>query len=106
MNTRNWYAWINKMPPPPDDFHVVGEVEVPNPGVEALLTVRSPQGINPDILLLDLHLFQKPGVWPQVVTWVQARYDKVLRPGSPCYTHVDVFYDNQSIAQMPVDTVV
>ncbi|HJU40844.1 MAG TPA: hypothetical protein VJ724_14835, partial [Tahibacter sp.] len=86
MNTRNWYAWINKMPPPPDDFHVVGEVEVPNPGIEALLTVRSPQGINPDILLLDLHLFQKPGVWPQVVTWVQARYDKVLKPGSPCYT--------------------
>lgn len=105
MNTRNWYAWIDKMPPPPDAFHVVGEVEVPNPGVEALLCVRSPQGINPAILLLDLHLVQKPGMWPQVLTWVQTRYDRVLPPGSLDYTNVEIFYQNQSIAQMPVDIV-
>ena len=26
METRNWYAWINTMPPKPDDFHIIGEV--------------------------------------------------------------------------------
>ena len=51
-----WYARINMMPPPPDDFHVIGEVEVANPGVKAELTKRIPQGINQKILLLDLHL--------------------------------------------------
>ena len=25
VETRDWYAWINLMPPKPDDFHVVGE---------------------------------------------------------------------------------
>lgn len=105
MNTRNWYAWIDKMPPPPDQFHVVGEVEVANPGVEALLQVRNPQGINPAILLLDLHLVQNPGMWPQVITWVQARYDKVLAPGSTCYTDVEIFYQNDPVARVPVQIV-
>jgi hypothetical protein len=34
IHSRDWYAWINLMPPPPDEFHVVGEVYVSNPGVE------------------------------------------------------------------------
>ena len=86
METRNWYAWINTMPPKPDDFHIIGEVFVGNPGVEALLTPKQPQGINPRIFLLDLHLIQKPGMWPQVMTWVQARYDFIIRPGEPPYS--------------------
>ena len=28
IDTQDWYVWINLMPPPPDDFHVVGEVWV------------------------------------------------------------------------------
>ena len=56
METKNWSTWINLMPPKPDDFHVVGEVFVANPGIETLLCVKEPQGINPNILLLDLHL--------------------------------------------------
>ena len=65
METRNWYAWINTMPPKPDDFHIIGEVFVGNPGVEALLTPKQPQGINPRIFLLDLHLIQKPECGPK-----------------------------------------
>jgi hypothetical protein len=26
IKTKDWYSWLNLMPPPPDDFHVVGEV--------------------------------------------------------------------------------
>lgn len=105
METKNWYAWVNLMPPKPDDFHVVGEVLVGNPGVEAMLCVKEPQGINPKILLLDMHLVQKPGIWPQVMTWVQARYDRILPPGSSGYEQVEIFFENESIALIPVNEV-
>ena len=62
MDARDWYAWINRMPPKPDGLHVIGEVFANNAGVQAELRVREPQGINPDILLLDLHLVQRPGM--------------------------------------------
>jgi hypothetical protein len=97
METKDWYAWINLMPPKPDDFHVVGEILVNNPGVKAQLCVREPQGINPEILQLDLLLVQQPGFWPQIMTWVQARYDKILTPVSLRYVKVEIFFENESI---------
>lgn len=105
METRNWYAWINTMPPPPDDFHVVGEVYVGNPGVQVEFHPRQPPGINPSILLLDLHLVQRPGMWRQQMTWIQGRYDKVLVPEGQRYIEVEVFYDGESIARLDVDLV-
>lgn len=105
MNNKEWYSWINLMPPKPDDFHVVGKVLVGNPGIQAQLCIKEPQGINPNILLLDLHLVQQPGMWPQVMTWVQARFDSVLTPKSPMYTQVEVFFNGESIAQIEVDEV-
>lgn len=100
--TRDWYAWINRMPPPPDELHVVGEVLVPNPGVDPLLVPKEPQGINPQILLLELFLCQRPGNWPQVLVWKQARYDKVLRRGQS-YKQVQIFCGDQSIALIDVE---
>jgi hypothetical protein len=105
METRDWYAWINRMPPPPDDFHVIGEVEVGNPGIEAILCPKVPQGINPEILLLDLHLVQRPGQWPDVVTWAQARYDKIFVSGSTAYTDVEVFHKGEVIASIKVESI-
>lgn len=103
--TRDWYAWINFMPPKPDEFHAVGEVLVGNPGVQAELCARESGGSSATTLLLDLHLVQRPGMWPQVVTWVQCRYQKVLTPGKPKYDSVEVFYDGASIAKIEVDEV-
>jgi len=105
MDSRKWYAWINLMPPPPDDFHVIGEVFVSNPGVQAMLTVRDPQGINPSILILDLHLSQQPGTWLQVMTWKQARYDEVSPPGAAKYAQVEIFSSDEHVASISVDTV-
>ena len=105
METKNWFAWINLLPPKPDDFHVIGEILVSNPGVRAHLCMRNPQGINQNILLLDLHLVQEPGMWPQVMTWTQARYDKILTPTEAFYEKVEVFLDGESIAQIDVDKV-
>lgn len=102
MNTRNWYAWLNLMPPRPDDFHVVGEVEVGNPGVLAELHERVPQGPVPTTLQLDLHLMQRPGPWPQTVTWTQCRYDRVVLPGMGAWKLVEIFHDGEAIAWIDV----
>jgi hypothetical protein len=99
-STRDWYAWNNVMPPGPNQFHIVGEVEVPNPGVDVLLVPRTPQGINPRVLLLDLHLIQRPGLWPQIVVWKHASYKKV----NATYDKVQVFSGIQVIADVPVET--
>jgi hypothetical protein len=105
MKTQSWYAWLDLTPPKPDEFHVVGDIFVSNPGIQASLHKKNPQGINPKILLLDLLLIQQPGMWPQVMTWVHARYDRVLPPSSPQYESVEIFLDGKSIKKVPVDIV-
>ena len=98
--TKDWQALINAMPPLPNDFHVTGDVLVPNLGVKAYLTPREPQGINQKILLPNLVLVQQPGVWPQILTWTEARYDKVVC-NNP-YHQVQVFSSDTPIAEVPV----
>lgn len=102
-NTRDWYAWNNLMPPKPDDFHVTGWVEVGNPGIEPHLIYRTPQGINPDIIILDLVFEQKPGFWPQVVVWKQVRYDET--PSYRNYTLADIHNNGKSIAEVKVENI-
>ena len=101
VKTYDWYAWNNLMPPRPDDFHIVGMVDLPNPGVVAELVERVPQGINPSILLLNLILFQRPGMWIQVVTPRQVKFDKY----NATYRDVQVFCDDKVIASVPVQDI-
>ena len=100
--TSNWYAWNNLMPPPPPSFHVIGEVEVPNPGVDAFLFEHVPQGINPQIILLDLVLIQRPGIWPQHVVRKQVRFDK----WRATYKEVQILLNGTVIADIPVHDIV
>ena len=95
---RDWQAWLNTMPPKPDDFHVVGDVLVGNPGIQPVLTMREPQGINPAILMLELYLVQQPGMWPQVVTCASARFSRVMPPHSKNYEAVEIFSNGKRIA--------
>ncbi|HEX7803882.1 MAG TPA: hypothetical protein VF471_14120 [Pseudoxanthomonas sp.] len=104
MKTKEWYAWINTMPPKPDDLHVIGQVTVSNPGIEALLTARESSG-KPSIIELDLHLVQRPGMWPTVVTVTQVRYDQILSPISPQYTQACIFLDGTMIEQLEVEVI-
>lgn len=99
--TRNWYAWNDKTPPLPDEFHVVGEVQVANPGVEAILVPSNPQGFSQNILLLDLLLIQRPGNWSQRLTWTNVRYDKVNAE----YSAVQVLYNGNVVVSVEVDVV-
>lgn len=76
VDTSDWYAWLNKMPPGPPSFHVTGVVHLPTPGYEVRLVPATPQGTNPDNLILDLQVTPLPGFWPQVITQVSVRYDE------------------------------
>ena len=102
-----WYAWENLQPPGPRKLHVIGEVVVPNPGVDVSLVEKYPQGFNPTILLLELVLVQKPGVWPQVLVKKQIHFEK-LTQGSPYnYRSVEVFAGGGQlpIVAVPVEEV-
>lgn len=101
MNKDDWTAWINKMPPPPDSLHVVGSVLAMNMGQTASLTRAVPQGINPAILILDLKMVQKPGIWPQAVVPRLVRFDikdyaeaphsqVTIRSSAECSVTIDV----------------
>lgn len=85
--SRDWFAWNNKMPPGPARLIVTGVVTVANPGVEPILVIANPQGINPAHLLLNLFLCQKPGIWPAVVVDKPVRFEQ---HSDPNYTHVDI----------------
>lgn len=99
--TRDWYAWNNLMPPKPDDFHIVGEVKVNNTLIVPMLFPKEPQGINPEILMLQLVLIQQPGFGLPFITWVQARYDKV----KSTYKQVWIFCGDEKIADIPVEDI-
>lgn len=95
---KEWYAWINTQPVGPARIHVVGSIEVGNPGVEVHLTKRSTK--EPTTLTLDISLYQKPGNWIQRVTCAPANYDEVL-PGKPqAYTAIHIFHGADLIAKI------
>jgi len=101
VKTDNWYAWNNFQPPKPHDFHITGDVEVPNPGVEPVLLMKVPQGTNPEVLLLDLFLVQRPGVWPPVEVTKQVRFDR----SNATYQQAQVFCDKDIVADVKVEDV-
>ncbi|HWU89312.1 MAG TPA: hypothetical protein VN253_18745 [Kofleriaceae bacterium] len=76
VDTRDWYAWLDKSPPGPPSFHVTGLVYAPTPGYDARLVPAVPQGINPVELILDLQVTPRTGLWPQVVTPLAVCYEQ------------------------------
>lgn len=103
VDTSDWYAWVNRMPPGPASFHVTGTVHLPSPGYDASLHAAAPQGINPADLILDLRITRRPGVWPQVVTAASVRYD-VTDYGGP-YQSVLVREPDGDAVQLQVEEV-
>lgn len=69
------FVAIQDVPPQKTLFlSVAGKLLVSNPGITVELTYAIPQGINPTILILEANLVQRPGMWPQVMTWKEAVY--------------------------------
>ena len=104
LQTRGWHAWIDRMPPSPARLHVVGEVQVGNPGIVSLLVSRDAPDARAGSLQLHLFLAQRPEVWPPVVVWVNATFEKVLLPDDPRIDTVEIFYGNTCLVRLPVVT--
>lgn len=102
VETRNWFAWNDLMPPQPDFFFIAGEVCVPNPAVQPLLAPSVPPGINPAVLLLDLYLLQSPGIWTEDFIWNSVRYERKIIRG---YTHVEIRSGGDTIATVEVQDI-
>lgn len=101
VDTSDWYAWVNALPPGPKSFHVTGVVYAPTPGYDASLIPANPQGVNPKDLILDLRLQPRPGVWPQVITPISVRYDIEDYAGN--YESVQVREPDGDAVQFPVE---
>ncbi len=103
VDTSDWYAWLDKMPPGPPSFHVTGVAHLPTPGYDLRLVKAAPQGINPKELILDLHVHPRPGVWPQVITPVSIRYDE--RAATVEYEGVLIREPDGDLTNFEVETV-
>ena len=102
LNTRNWNAFCNKMPPKPDNFYVIGEVETSSGNKVPVLKPSVPQGINPSILMLDLTIEDTGLPGPQVIDYREARYDRGSCDG---ITEVVIMCEGEPIASMSVQDI-
>lgn len=103
IQTSDWYAWLDRLPPGPGSFHVTGTVIAPHPGYTARLVRAVPQGIHPADLLLDLVVDELPGFWPQVVTQIDVRYDEA--PLAVAYTSALVRLPGGDALRLDVEEV-
>ncbi len=92
-----WHAWIDRSPPRPSRICVVGDVLVANPGVAASLTMREPDGIPTGLLQLDLVLVQQPGMWVDLVTLAQVRFERLMPANAAAFETVEVYLDGRKV---------
>ena len=71
-------AWIDRMPGPgaKPKLIVVGDVQVPTSGWHVWLESRNPQGVNPQILILDVKAQPPSGIVLEVVTTIPVRFEE------------------------------
>jgi hypothetical protein len=96
-----WQAWIDVLGSQ-ESLTVRGEVEVDGLGTEVLLAMRSPQGFNGEILQLDLYMIPQDGQNPEPIIFREVVFTRLAHVGTTPYTHVEVFYNDEPIAFIPV----
>lgn len=90
----SWSAVHDFMPPNPPRLRVHGVLVMPTPGYRLTLTRAVPQGINPDILLLDLHTEPPSGIVRQVLSPTTVSYQETT---DTRYTSVHILPNGISI---------
>jgi hypothetical protein len=88
-----WNATLNKMPPDPPRLRVEGTCTCPTTGFGISLLRAEPQGINPDVLLLDLKIVP-PQMSHDTITDYPLTYSEEARRN---YTHVTIRECNLTI---------
>jgi hypothetical protein len=81
-------AWIDRMPGVGPKLIIVGDVQVPTTGWHVSLVRHSPQGFNPNILIVDVNAQQPTGRAGDMISIVPVRYEE--RPPRNEYTQVTV----------------
>ena len=103
INARNWSAIIDAMPPNPPRLIVRGEVETTNSAIVPKLAEANPQGINPDILLLDLTLVNTGGMGTTDVSYRPVEFRRPTSPGT--FSSVTILHEDDMIASVKVENV-
>lgn len=103
LETRNWFAWENNMPPGPVRLQVTGEVKTPSAHQVPRLTRAVPQGINPRILILNLTVEETGKTGPEVVDFRRAYYEEECRPEQ--FTDVQINCEGSLLQMIKVDRV-
>jgi uncharacterized protein (DUF2235 family) len=85
--TRNWQAWQNRRPFGESTLDVFGEVETSNSNQTPLLEEAVTQGIDPDILFLDLSI-TTAGTDATAMGWKAVTFPK--RNSATRYTSVEI----------------
>jgi hypothetical protein len=75
-NCKDWSAIHNFMPPHPGRLIVRGKCTFPTPGYKVSFKHHHPQGINPEILLLDKTVVSPTGIEPQHVVTIDVEYEE------------------------------
>src|ERR1044072_8158634 len=82
-------AWLDLMPPAPR-FFVTGEGEAPSTGWSVSLVRAVPQGINPDVLILEIKATPPSGISLPCLTKIPVRYEEA--PPVRHYSQVTIRY--------------
>ncbi|WP_428027968.1 hypothetical protein [Altererythrobacter sp.] len=79
LESRNWHAWIDRMPGPGSKptLNITGEVDLPTPGYSVSLTAGPADRAMPPGLRFRLEAKSPDGMVPQVVTPTEVRYREV-----------------------------
>jgi hypothetical protein len=92
---RTFKAWLDHASRSKPKLIVTGELEVPTSAWEALMLLKQPQGLNPKILLLEVHAQAPTGHVSQIAQKIPLRYEQ---PASPdAYKQVTILYDSDSV---------
>jgi len=94
-----WKAWHDNQPPGPATLHVIGKCTFPTSGYSVELKRHEPQGINPQIYILDKIVHTPTGNVSQIVTDVDVKY---IEKTKAKYSEVHILPDD---VHVPVQEV-
>lgn len=101
MQHKDWNSWRNLMPMSTPSLHVTGQVQAANPGVEVSLQARAQAQAG--TVALDVHIEQKPGIWAQVLSWKECRYDREMsREAMAGISQVQLFHKGTLLTSITV----
>lgn len=105
LESKDWSAWENHQPPGPVTFHVKGTVVVRATNYTAKLERAAPQGINPNILLLNLVVTESGPIGGSNITNLDVQYSEAAYAAG-AYSQVTILRDGAGGTHIPqVDIV-